>query len=148
MVDVAFQSCVIAAFSTMVYFSTGLVREPGAFFTFVLTIVTGYVCMSLLFRTIGILSPDFGKLHDCHHISVRTNSILKRCRDPRRRSDDIVVGSHFRLSDPVSAPEALDTVDFLDKSRGPWVFFVDDKRIQETKFYLCRPLTHSIRPRI
>ena len=58
-VDVAFQSCVIFAFSTMVYFSTGLVREPGAFFTFVVTIITGYVCMTLLFRTVGILSPDF-----------------------------------------------------------------------------------------
>src|SRR6202012_238266 len=30
-VDLAFQSLVIFAFSTMVYFSTGLVREPGEF---------------------------------------------------------------------------------------------------------------------
>jgi ATP-binding cassette subfamily G (WHITE) protein 2 (SNQ2) len=53
----------------MVYFSTGLVREPGAFFSFVLTIITGYVCMTLLFRTVGILSPDFD-------VAIRAASII------------------------------------------------------------------------
>jgi ATP-binding cassette subfamily G (WHITE) protein 2 (SNQ2) len=59
----------IIAFSIMVYFSTGLVREPGAFFSFVLTIITGYVCMTLLFRTVGILSPDFD-------VAIRSASIV------------------------------------------------------------------------
>jgi ATP-binding cassette subfamily G (WHITE) protein 2 (SNQ2) len=53
----------------MVYFSTGLVREPGAFFSFVLTIITGYVCMTLLFRTVGILSPDFD-------VAIRSASVI------------------------------------------------------------------------
>jgi ATP-binding cassette subfamily G (WHITE) protein 2 (SNQ2) len=53
----------------MVYFSTGLVREPGAFFSFVVTIITGYVCMTLLFRTVGILSPDFD-------VAIRSASII------------------------------------------------------------------------
>jgi len=38
---------------------TGLVRTPGAFFTFTLIIITGYLSMTLFFRTIGCLCPDF-----------------------------------------------------------------------------------------
>jgi ATP-binding cassette subfamily G (WHITE) protein 2 (SNQ2) len=53
----------------MVYFSTGLVREPAAFFSFILTIITGYVCMTLLFRTVGILSPDFD-------VAIRAASVV------------------------------------------------------------------------
>lgn len=68
-VDMAFQSVVITAFCLMVYFSVHLAREPGAFFTFWLTILTGYLCMTLIFRTIGILSRDFD-------IAIRTASIL------------------------------------------------------------------------
>ncbi|KAF2415856.1 ATP-binding cassette transporter ABC2 [Tothia fuscella] len=71
-VDVMFQTCVILAFSIMVYFSTGLVRTPGAFFSFVLTIITGYVCMTLLFRTVGILSPDFD-------VAIRAASVIIAC---------------------------------------------------------------------
>ena len=37
----------------------GLVRDPGAFFTYYLTIVTSYLAMTLFFRTIACLSPDF-----------------------------------------------------------------------------------------
>ncbi len=37
----------------------GLVRTPGAFFTFVLVILSGYLAMTLFFRTIGCLCPDF-----------------------------------------------------------------------------------------
>jgi ATP-binding cassette subfamily G (WHITE) protein 2 (SNQ2) len=68
-VDMSFQSVVIIAFSTMVYFSTGLARTPGAFFTFVITILCGYLCMTVVFRTIGILSADFD-------IAIRTASIV------------------------------------------------------------------------
>lgn len=59
MVDTAFASVQIFVFSVIVYFMTGLVRTPGAFFTFVLIIVTGYLSMTLFFRTIGCLCPDF-----------------------------------------------------------------------------------------
>jgi ABC-type multidrug transport system ATPase subunit/ABC-type multidrug transport system permease subunit len=58
-IDMAFQSLVITSFALMVYFSTGLVHEPGAFFAFLVTIMSGYLCMTLVFRTIGILSRDF-----------------------------------------------------------------------------------------
>lgn len=37
----------------------GLARTPGAFFTFVLLIICGYLSMTLFFRTIGCLCPDF-----------------------------------------------------------------------------------------
>ena len=58
-VDLAFASVQIFVFSVIVYFMTGLVREPGAFFTFVLIIITGYLSMTLFFRTIGCLCPNF-----------------------------------------------------------------------------------------
>ena len=58
-VDLAFSSAKILVFSIIVYFMTGLVRTPGAFFTFFLLIISGYLSMTLFFRTIGCLCPDF-----------------------------------------------------------------------------------------
>lgn len=58
-VDTLFASVQILVFSIIVYFMTHLVREPGAFFIFVLNIVTGYLAMTLFFRTVGCLCPDF-----------------------------------------------------------------------------------------
>jgi ATP-binding cassette subfamily G (WHITE) protein 2 (SNQ2) len=37
----------------------GLVLDAGAFFTFYLMIVSGYLAMTLFFRTVGCLCPDF-----------------------------------------------------------------------------------------
>jgi ATP-binding cassette subfamily G (WHITE) protein 2 (SNQ2) len=58
-VDLLFSTVQIFVFSIIVYFMTGLVRDAGAFFTFVLMIVTGYLAMTLFFRTVGCLCPDF-----------------------------------------------------------------------------------------
>jgi ABC-type multidrug transport system ATPase subunit/ABC-type multidrug transport system permease subunit len=58
-VDLLFASAQILVFSIIVYFMTGLVRDAGAFFTFVLMIITGYLAMTLFFRTVGCLCPDF-----------------------------------------------------------------------------------------
>ncbi|KAF2791825.1 hypothetical protein K505DRAFT_351045 [Melanomma pulvis-pyrius CBS 109.77] len=58
-VDLLFSSVQILVFSIIVYFMTGLVRDAGAFFTFVLMIITGYLAMTLFFRTVGCLCPDF-----------------------------------------------------------------------------------------
>ncbi|CAD6503294.1 BgTH12-02961 [Blumeria graminis f. sp. triticale] len=58
-VDVAFASIKIFVFCLIVYFMCGLVREAGAFFTFYLVIVVTYLATTLLFRTIGCVSPDF-----------------------------------------------------------------------------------------
>ena len=52
-VDVAFAAAEILIFSIIVYFMCGLVREAGAFFTFYLVIISGYLAMTLFFRTIG-----------------------------------------------------------------------------------------------
>ena len=46
-------------FSILVYFMCGLVYSAGAFFTFVLIIISGYLAIPLFFRTIGCLCPDF-----------------------------------------------------------------------------------------
>ncbi|KFY24084.1 hypothetical protein V491_02293 [Pseudogymnoascus sp. VKM F-3775] len=59
LVDLAFASVQIIAFSVVVYFSCGLALTAGAFFTFILTIITVYLAMTLFFRTIGCVCPDF-----------------------------------------------------------------------------------------
>ncbi|KAJ4311874.1 ATP-binding cassette transporter snq2 [Neodidymelliopsis sp. IMI 364377] len=58
-VDLIFAAAQILVFSIIVYFMTGLVRDAGAFFTFFLMITTGYLAMTLFFRTVGCLCPDF-----------------------------------------------------------------------------------------
>ncbi|KJZ78583.1 hypothetical protein HIM_01974 [Hirsutella minnesotensis 3608] len=58
-VDQAFAATEILVFSIIVYFMTGLVRSAGAFFTFYLMILSGNIAMTLVFRIIGCLSPDF-----------------------------------------------------------------------------------------
>ena len=58
-VDLSFMGVQIFVFASMVYFMCHFVREPGAFFTFYLMIVSGYLAMTLFFRTVGCLCPDF-----------------------------------------------------------------------------------------
>ncbi|KAF2851942.1 ABC transporter [Plenodomus tracheiphilus IPT5] len=58
-VDLLFSAVQILVFSIIVYFMTNLVRDAGAFFTFFLVITTGYLAMTLFFRTVGCLCPDF-----------------------------------------------------------------------------------------
>lgn len=58
-VDQAFAASRILVFSLIVYFMTGLVRDAGAFFTFYLMILSGNISMTLFFRIIGCVSPDF-----------------------------------------------------------------------------------------
>lgn len=59
MVDLAFAAAQILMFSVIVYFMVGLVRTAGAFLTFYLIIMLGYLCMTLFFRTLGVLSQGF-----------------------------------------------------------------------------------------
>ncbi|KAF7560816.1 hypothetical protein G7046_g3310 [Stylonectria norvegica] len=58
-VDQAFAATEIMVFSIIVYFMTGLARDAGAFFTFYLMILSGNIAMTLFFRIIGCVSPDF-----------------------------------------------------------------------------------------
>jgi ATP-binding cassette subfamily G (WHITE) protein 2 (SNQ2) len=58
-VDTGFAAAQILLFSIIVYFMCGLVLDAGAFFTFYIVIVVGYLAMTLFFRTIGCLCPDF-----------------------------------------------------------------------------------------
>ena len=58
-IDLAFAAIQIFVFSIMVYFMCHLVRDAGAFFTFYLVIVCGYLAMTLFFRILGCVCPDF-----------------------------------------------------------------------------------------
>jgi ABC-type multidrug transport system ATPase subunit/ABC-type multidrug transport system permease subunit len=58
-VDLCFSTVQIFVFSVIVYFMCGLVLDAGAFFTFVLVILSGYLCMTVFFRAIACLCPDF-----------------------------------------------------------------------------------------
>lgn len=58
-IDVAFSAVQILMFSIIVYFACGLVREAGAFLVFYLVILTGYLAMTLFFRTIACLCSSF-----------------------------------------------------------------------------------------
>ncbi|PVH84800.1 ABC transporter [Cadophora sp. DSE1049] len=58
-VDLLFKSVQILVFSIMVYFMCNLVLDAGAFFIFYMMIVLVYISMTLFFRTVGCLCPDF-----------------------------------------------------------------------------------------
>lgn len=58
-VDTLFSAARVLVFSIIVYFMTNLTRTAGAFFTFYLLIMVGNIAMTLFFRIIGCLSPDF-----------------------------------------------------------------------------------------
>ncbi|CAG7925541.1 unnamed protein product [Penicillium olsonii] len=58
-IDTAFAIARILVFAIIVYFMCGLVLDAGAFFIFVLIILEGYVTMTVFFRTVGCLCPDF-----------------------------------------------------------------------------------------
>ncbi|POS84022.1 hypothetical protein EPUL_005262, partial [Erysiphe pulchra] len=58
-VDLTFSAVRILAFCIIVYFMCGLVREVGAFLTFYGTIMIAFLAISLFFRSIGFMSPDF-----------------------------------------------------------------------------------------
>ncbi len=68
-VDMLFASVQILVFCIMVYFMCGLVLDAGAFFFFYLIVITGYLAMTLFFRTVGCLCPDFD-------IAIRTAAAI------------------------------------------------------------------------
>jgi ATP-binding cassette subfamily G (WHITE) protein 2 (SNQ2) len=58
-IDLIFAAPMILVFSCITYFMCGLVLNAGAFFTFWIIIVCGYLSMTLFFRTVGCICPDF-----------------------------------------------------------------------------------------
>jgi ATP-binding cassette, subfamily G (WHITE), member 2, SNQ2 len=58
-VDQIFAVSQILMFCLIVYFTTNLYRSAGAFFIFFLMILSGNIAMTLWFRIIGCVSPDF-----------------------------------------------------------------------------------------
>ncbi|KAL8735764.1 MAG: hypothetical protein Q9166_000627 [cf. Caloplaca sp. 2 TL-2023] len=59
LVDTLYMAPQTLVFSIIVYFISGLALDPGAFFTFYLANLTAYVAMTLFFRTVGCISPNF-----------------------------------------------------------------------------------------
>ncbi|KAL2198045.1 ABC-2 type transporter-domain-containing protein [Corynascus similis CBS 632.67] len=58
-VDQIFAATQVMVFSLIVYFMTNLARDAGAFFTFYLLLLSANMSMTLFFRILGCISPDF-----------------------------------------------------------------------------------------
>ncbi|KAK7963947.1 ABC transporter G family member 11 [Apiospora saccharicola] len=58
-VDTAFSAARIMLFAIITYWMTGLQPSAGGFFTYYLLIMVGNICMTLFFRIVGCVSPDF-----------------------------------------------------------------------------------------
>ncbi|KAK4150580.1 ABC-2 type transporter-domain-containing protein [Chaetomidium leptoderma] len=58
-VDQIFAATQVLVFSVIVYFMTNLARDAGAFFTFYLLLLSANMSMTLFFRILGCVSPDF-----------------------------------------------------------------------------------------
>jgi ABC-type multidrug transport system ATPase subunit len=58
-VDQIFAATQVLVFSIIVYFMTNLARDAGAFFTFFLLLLSANLAMTLFFRILGCISPDY-----------------------------------------------------------------------------------------
>lgn len=58
-VDQVYAATQCLVFSLIVYFMTNLARDAGAFFTFYLLMLSANLSMTLFFRILGCVSPDF-----------------------------------------------------------------------------------------
>jgi ABC-type multidrug transport system ATPase subunit len=58
-VDQIFAATQVFVFAVIVYFMTNLARDAGAFFTFYLMLLSANTAMTLFFRILGCVSPDF-----------------------------------------------------------------------------------------
>lgn len=58
-VDQIFAATQVMVFAIIVYFMTNLARDAGAFFTFYLVLLSANMSMTLFFRILGCISPDF-----------------------------------------------------------------------------------------
>ncbi|KAK3303223.1 ABC-2 type transporter-domain-containing protein [Chaetomium strumarium] len=59
LIDQIFSASQVLVFSLIVYFMTNLARDAGAFFTFYLLLLSANMSMTLFFRILGCISPDF-----------------------------------------------------------------------------------------
>ncbi|KAJ1956133.1 ATP-binding cassette transporter snq2, partial [Dipsacomyces acuminosporus] len=69
-VDLPFMILQIVVFSCILYWATGLERTAGHFFTFVLYLWVGCMCLTAFFRLIGNVSPNVDIAHTLSGISL------------------------------------------------------------------------------
>ncbi|KAJ2369134.1 ATP-binding cassette transporter snq2, partial [Coemansia sp. RSA 2607] len=69
-VDIPFVIVNIMAFSIILYFVTGLDRTAGQFFTFVLYLVVGSLCITAFYRLAGNVSPNISIAHTLSGVGV------------------------------------------------------------------------------
>lgn len=117
MVDLSFAAVQIFVFSVMVYFMCHLVRDAGAFFTFYLVIVCGYLVMTLFFRVIGTVTPDCKFLLDLVMIWGLTDH-PSRLRDQICGLHHHTPGAYFGLPYTVSEWPEVVSLDLLDEWTG------------------------------
>ncbi|KAJ2720377.1 ATP-binding cassette transporter snq2 [Coemansia sp. Benny D115] len=83
-VDIPFMILQIVLFSCILYFSTGLERTAGQFFTFLLYLFIGCMCLTAFFRLIGNISPNVDVAHTLSGISLLFMILLVGYLQPPR----------------------------------------------------------------
>lgn len=123
-VDLAFASVQIFVFSVMVYFMCGLVRDAGAFFTFYLVVVVGYLAMTLFFRVVGTVTPDCESLLQLSWtiLILRSRLCYQICSLHHHS-----LRPHVWIPHPVSKRSKMVSLDLLDKCIGSWLFRSHDE---------------------
>ncbi|KAI9502704.1 ABC-2 type transporter-domain-containing protein [Coemansia spiralis] len=83
-VDIPFMLLQIVIFSCILYFSTGLERTAGHFFTFLLYLIVGCLCLTAFFRLIGNVSPNIDVAHTLSGICLLFMILLVGYLQPPR----------------------------------------------------------------
>ncbi|KAJ2842936.1 ATP-binding cassette transporter snq2, partial [Coemansia erecta] len=83
-VDIPFMLLQIVVFSCILYFATGLERTAGHFFTFLLYLFVGCLCLTAFFRLVGNVSPNIDVAHTLSGVCLLFMILLVGYMQPPR----------------------------------------------------------------
>lgn len=149
LVDQVFASTQVFVFSVIVYFMTNLSRSAGGFFVFYLMLLSGNIAMTLFFRVIGCLSPDFDYAVKFATVGITlmitTSGYLIQWQSGKSANKDL---SGEEWGADIRNRTGLASVDLLHQRSRSHLQLDDGKRILEDRHDLHCGITHSFWPRI
>ncbi|KAJ1797698.1 ATP-binding cassette transporter snq2 [Coemansia sp. RSA 2399] len=83
-VDIPFMLLQIIVFSCILYFATGLERTAAHFFTFLLYLFVGCLCLTAFFRLVGNVSPNIDVAHTLSGVCLLFMILLVGYMQPPR----------------------------------------------------------------